>query len=50
MSSVRDVAKRIADKVDKVNFLCLSAGMLAVGKNDTAEGNDMKLSLDYYSR
>jgi len=50
MSSVRAVAKEVGSKVDKVNFLVLTAGMLGLGKNDTSEGNDMKLSLDFYSR
>jgi hypothetical protein len=50
ISSVRAVAKEVARKVDKVNFLVLTAGMLGLGKNDTSEGNDMKLSLDFYSR
>jgi len=50
MSSCKAVAKELASKVDKVNFLVLTAGMLGLGKNDTSEGNDMKLSLDFYSR
>ena len=50
MSSVKAVAKAVASKVDKINFLCMTAGMLALGKNDTSEGNDMKLALDFYSR
>ena len=50
MSSVKAVAKEIASKVDKVNFLVLTAGMLGLGKNDTSEGNDKKLTLDFYSR
>lgn len=51
MKSVKGVAKEIASKVDKINYLCMSPGILSFkGKDDTEEGIDRKMALNYYAR
>lgn len=51
MKSVKGVAKGIASKVDKINYLCMSPGILSFkGKDDTEEGIDRKMALNYYAR
>ena len=51
MKGVRSVATEIGSKVDGINFLCMSPGMLSLkGKDDTEEGIDRKMALHYYAR
>jgi short-subunit dehydrogenase len=51
MKNVRAVAREIEGKVDKVNYLCMSPGFLSLkGKDDTEEGIDRKVSLNFYAR
>jgi hypothetical protein len=51
MKNVHGVADEIAKKVDKINFLCMSPGILSLKvKDDTEEGIDRKMALHYYSR
>lgn len=51
MKGVKSVATEIATKVDGINFLCMSPGMLSLkGKDDTEEGIDRKMALHYYAR
>ena len=51
MKGVKSVATEIASKFDRINFLCMSPGMLSLkGKDDTEEGIDRKMALHYYAR
>jgi NAD(P)-dependent dehydrogenase (short-subunit alcohol dehydrogenase family) len=51
MKGVRSVADEVAGKVDKINYLCTSQGILSVkAEDDTTEGIDRKTSLHFYSR
>jgi len=51
MKGVKGVATEISSKVEKINYLCMSPGILSFkGKDDTEEGIDRKLALHYYSR
>jgi NAD(P)-dependent dehydrogenase (short-subunit alcohol dehydrogenase family) len=51
MKSVKIVASEISSKVDKINYLCMSPGILSLkSKDDTEEGIDRKLALNFYSR
>lgn len=51
MKGVRGVADEVAGKVDKINYLCTSQGILSVKtQDDTTEGIDRKASLHFYSR
>ena len=51
-ASAHDLAKELTSKVDKINFLVLSAGtvMLVGGRNETTEGIDIHLATRYYTR
>jgi short-subunit dehydrogenase len=51
MKGVRSVAAEIAGKVERINFLCMSPGILSLKvKDETEEGIDRKLALHFYSR
>jgi NAD(P)-dependent dehydrogenase (short-subunit alcohol dehydrogenase family) len=51
MKNVEGVAKEVRGKVDKINYLCMSQGMLSLkGQDDTEEGVDRKVALHFYSR
>ena len=51
MKGVRSVADEVAGKVDKINYLCMSQGILSIKtQDDTTEGIDRKASLHFYSR
>jgi NAD(P)-dependent dehydrogenase (short-subunit alcohol dehydrogenase family) len=51
MKGVRSVANEVTSKVDKINYLCMSAGILTLkAQDDTEEGLDKKASLHFYSR
>ena len=51
MKGVRSVANEVASKVDKINYLCMSPGILTLkAQDDTKEGLDRKASLHFYSR
>jgi NAD(P)-dependent dehydrogenase (short-subunit alcohol dehydrogenase family) len=51
MKGVRSVANEVASKVDKINYLCMSSGILTLkAQDDTEEGLDRKSSLHFYSR
>jgi NAD(P)-dependent dehydrogenase (short-subunit alcohol dehydrogenase family) len=51
MKGVRGVAAEIAGKVDEINYLCMSQGIMTMKtKDDTEEGIDRKMSLHFYSR
>jgi hypothetical protein len=51
MKGVKGVAVEIAGKVDDINFLCMSPGILSLkSKDDTEEGIDKKFALHFYSR
>ncbi|KAH8833128.1 hypothetical protein DL96DRAFT_1811656 [Flagelloscypha sp. PMI_526] len=51
MAASRKVAKELADRLPKINFLCLTAGYSSFGaRDDTGEGLDRRLAIRYYSR
>jgi NAD(P)-dependent dehydrogenase (short-subunit alcohol dehydrogenase family) len=51
MKGVRSVADEVAGKVDRINYLCMTAGILSLkAHDDTEEGIDRKTSLNFYSR
>jgi len=51
MKNVRSVATEVSGKVDKINYLCMSPGVLTLkGQDDTDEGIDRKMALHFYSR
>jgi short-subunit dehydrogenase len=51
MKNVKGVAQEILSKVDKINYLCMSPGITSFkGKDDTEEGIDRKVALNYYAR
>jgi NAD(P)-dependent dehydrogenase (short-subunit alcohol dehydrogenase family) len=51
MEGVREVASQIDSKVDKINYLCMTQGIVSFkDKDDTHEGIDRKMALSYYSR
>jgi len=51
MKNVQSVVKELSTKVDGIDFLCMSPGILTLQvKDDTAEGIDRKMALHYYSR
>ncbi|KAE9962621.1 hypothetical protein BLS_000107 [Venturia inaequalis] len=51
LRNVDAVCEEIKAKDDKINLLCLSAGIMTLkGRDETPEGLDKKLSLHYYSR
>jgi NAD(P)-dependent dehydrogenase (short-subunit alcohol dehydrogenase family) len=51
MKSVKGVVNEISNKVDKINYIVMSPGILSFkGADDTEEGIDRKLALHYYAR
>lgn len=51
MKGVKSIATEIASKVEDINFLCMSPGILSLKiKDDTEEGIDRKVALHFYSR
>ncbi|KAH8833127.1 hypothetical protein DL96DRAFT_1523444 [Flagelloscypha sp. PMI_526] len=51
MATSRKVAKELADRLPKINFLCLTAGYQSfVARDETEEGIDRRLAVRYYSR
>jgi NAD(P)-dependent dehydrogenase (short-subunit alcohol dehydrogenase family) len=51
MKSVHDVAKNLRERLPKINFLVLSAGVFSFkGWEETEDGLDKKLASRYYSR
>ena len=51
MRNVRAAATEIKAKVDRVNFLVVSPGVLTLnGRDETDEGIDRKLAVHYYAR
>ena len=51
MKGVRGVAAEIAGKVEGINYLCMSPGIMTMKtKDDTEEGIDRKMALHFYSR
>jgi len=51
MKGVRGVAAEIAGKVEGINYLCMSQGIMSLKtKDDTEEGIDRKMSVHFYSR
>jgi NAD(P)-dependent dehydrogenase (short-subunit alcohol dehydrogenase family) len=51
MKGVRSVAAEIAAKVEGINYLCMSPGIMTLkSKDDTEEGIDRKMALHFYSR
>ncbi|PRP84356.1 hypothetical protein PROFUN_07657 [Planoprotostelium fungivorum] len=51
LSAVRQWAKDLKEKVDKINYLVLTPGILTMqGRTETQDGLDLKLQLHYYSR
>ncbi|THG96996.1 hypothetical protein EW026_g4937 [Hermanssonia centrifuga] len=51
MRNVRKTAAGLVERLPKLNFLVLTAGMMTLkGRDETDEGIDRKLALHYYSR
>jgi hypothetical protein len=51
MKGTRSVATEVRQKTDKINFLCMSPGILSIKSRDnTEEGIDKKMALHFYSR
>ncbi|KAJ8473394.1 hypothetical protein ONZ45_g16308 [Pleurotus djamor] len=51
LANTRALASSLSTSLPKVNFLVLSQGILTLkGRTETTEGNDVKMSLHYYSR
>ncbi|KIM20953.1 hypothetical protein M408DRAFT_81264 [Serendipita vermifera MAFF 305830] len=51
MAQVREVTSKLANELDKINFLVLSSGFLTMkGRDETSEGIDRKLACNFYSR
>jgi hypothetical protein len=51
MKGARTVAAEVLQKTDKINFLCMSPGILSMKlRENTEEGIDRKMALHFYSR
>ncbi|KAF8680540.1 KR domain [Rhizoctonia solani] len=51
MSNVRSTTSSLAGRLTKLNYLVLSPGFLTLkGRDETSEGMDKKLALNYYAR
>lgn len=50
MKNVRTAASEIANKVGKVNYLCMSPGFFSVKSNDSEDGIDSKVAVHYHAR
>ncbi|KAJ7473780.1 NAD(P)-binding protein [Mycena galericulata] len=51
MKNVRRTASELVTRLQKINFLVLTAGVLTMnGRNETEEGIDRKLAVHYYGR
>jgi len=51
MKGTRSVASEVLQKTDKINFLCMSPGILSLKvRENTEEGIDRKMALHFYSR
>lgn len=51
MKNVRKAAEEIRGKVDKINYIVMSPGVMTLnGRDETGEGIDKKLAVHYYAR
>lgn len=51
MRNVRRTALELSQRLDRINFLVMSPGIMTMqGRTDTEEGIDVKLALHYYAR
>ncbi|CAE6504735.1 unnamed protein product [Rhizoctonia solani] len=51
MSNVRSTASSLVERLPKLNYLVLTPGFLTLkGRDETSEGMDKKLALNYYAR
>ncbi|CAE6533301.1 hypothetical protein RSOLAG22IIIB_05546 [Rhizoctonia solani] len=51
MSNVRNTTSSLTSRLPKLNYLVLSPGFLTLkGRDETSEGMDKKLALNYYAR
>jgi NAD(P)-dependent dehydrogenase (short-subunit alcohol dehydrogenase family) len=50
MKNIHTASKEIASKVDKINYLVCSFGILTMGRTETEEGNDTSIALRYFGR
>ena len=51
MSNVHATSQEILKRYNKINYLVISAGMMALkGRDETSEGIDRKMALHYYAR
>lgn len=51
MANVRSTSAVLREKLDKINFLVMSPGIMnSRGRTETSEGIDVKLALHYYAR
>jgi NAD(P)-dependent dehydrogenase (short-subunit alcohol dehydrogenase family) len=50
MKNIHIASKEITSKVDKINYLVCSSGILTMGRTETEEGNDTSIALRYYGR
>ncbi|KAL0957958.1 hypothetical protein HGRIS_000138 [Hohenbuehelia grisea] len=51
MKNVREVTSVLVKRLPKVNFLVMSTGVFVLtGRNETVEGIDEKMALNYYAR
>lgn len=51
MAIVRDVASKLSNELEKINFIVLSTGFVSMkGREETSEGIDRKLACHFYAR
>jgi hypothetical protein len=51
MKGTKTVATEVLQKTDKINFLCMTPGILSTKlKENTEEGIDRKMAVHFYSR
>ncbi|KAF8749131.1 nad-p-binding protein [Rhizoctonia solani] len=51
MSNVRNTTSSLVERLPKLNYLVLSPGFVSLkGRDETSEGIDRKLALNYYAR
>ncbi|KAH7096645.1 NAD(P)-binding protein [Auriculariales sp. MPI-PUGE-AT-0066] len=51
MRNVGEATKQLSERLDKINYLVMTAGILSMaGRRPTEDGVDFKLALHYYSR
>ncbi|PVF95842.1 hypothetical protein CPB86DRAFT_787627 [Serendipita vermifera] len=50
MKNIHTACQEIARRVDKINYLVGSPGILTMARTETEEGNDASVALRYYCR